>query len=186
MKNIAILGSGMAGSGAAYRFHQSGVATTTYDKAAQNGGHTASHSFPGGWLFDEGPHVSFTQDKRVQDLLAGNIDGRFETLSTKVNNYWRGHWIKHPAQINLHGLPTELVTQILVDFVAAQNKPEVPVANYEEWLRASYGDTFAETFPPQTQTRPSPCLIPAKSSSVLRSAPTRSASPSVRPARRAS
>ena len=153
MKNIAILGSGMAGSGAAYRFHQSGVATTTYDKAAQNGGHTASHSFPGGWLFDEGPHVSFTQDKRVQDLLAGNIDGRFETLSTKVNNYWRGHWIKHPAQINLHGLPTELVTQILVDFVAAQNKPEVPVANYEEWLRASYGDTFAETFPMEYTVR---------------------------------
>ena len=153
MKNIAILGSGMAGSGAAYRLHQSGMATTTYDKAAHNGGHTASHSFPGGWLFDEGPHVSFTQDKRVQDLLAGNIDGRFETLSTKVNNYWRGHWIKHPAQINLHGLPTELVTQILVDFVAAQNKPEVPVANYEEWLRASYGDTFAETFPMEYTVR---------------------------------
>jgi protoporphyrinogen oxidase len=147
MKNIAILGSGMAGCGAAYRLHQQGVATTTYDKASQNGGHTATHAFPGGWLFDEGPHVSFTQNTRIQDLLASNIDGRFETLSTKVNNYWRGHWVKHPAQINLHGLPTELVTKILVDFVEAQNKPEAPVANYEEWLRASFGNTFAETFP---------------------------------------
>ena len=78
MKKIAILGSGMAGCGAAYRLHQSGVATTMYDKASQNGGHTATHSFPGGWLFDEGPHVSFTQNTRIQDLLAANIDNRFE------------------------------------------------------------------------------------------------------------
>ena len=147
MKKIAILGSGMAGCGAAYRLHQSGVATTMYDKASQNGGHTATHSFPGGWLFDEGPHVSFTQNTRIQDLLAANIDNRFETLSTKVNNYWRGHWVKHPAQINLHGLPTDLVTKVLVDFIEAQQKPEAPVANYEEWLRASFGNTFAETFP---------------------------------------
>jgi protoporphyrinogen oxidase len=146
-KKVSILGSGMAGCGAAYQLHQAGVPTVMYDKAGQYGGHTASHSFPGGWLFDEGPHVSFTQDTRVQALLAGNIDQKFETLDTRVNNYWRGHWIKHPAQCNLHGLPPELVSRVLLDFVEAQNKPEAPVANYEQWLRASFGNTFAETFP---------------------------------------
>lgn len=147
MKKISILGSGMAGCGAAYSLHQAGVPTTMYDKARQHGGHTASHTFPGGWLFDEGPHVSFTQDQRIQDLLAANIGQQFETLDTRVNNYWRGHWIKHPAQCNLYGLPPELVTPVLLDFIAAQNRPEAPVANYEEWLRASFGNTFAETFP---------------------------------------
>ena len=147
MTKISILGSGMAGCGAAYSLHQAGVPTTMYDKARQHGGHTASHTFPGGWLFDEGPHVSFTQDQRIQELLAANIDQKFETLDTRVNNYWRGHWIKHPAQCNLYGLPPEVVTPVLLDFIAAQNRPEAPVANYEEWLRASFGDTFAETFP---------------------------------------
>lgn len=147
MKKISILGSGMAGCGAAYRLHRAGVPTTTYDKGHHHGGHTASHTFPGGWLFDEGPHVSFTQDQRIQELLASNIDQKFETLDTRVNNYWRGHWIKHPAQCNLHGLPPELVTRVLLDFIEAQKKPEAPVANYEEWLRASFGNTFAETFP---------------------------------------
>ena len=28
-----------------------------------------------------------------------------------MNNHWRGHWIKHPAQCNLHGLPTDLVVR---------------------------------------------------------------------------
>lgn len=147
MKTISILGSGMAGCGAAYRSHQAGVPTVMYDKHSHFGGHTASYTFPGGWIFDEGPHVSFTQEKRIQDLLATNIDGRFETLDTRVNNYWRGHWIKHPAQCNLHGLPAELVSRVLLDFIEAQQKPESPVANYEQWLRASFGNAFAETFP---------------------------------------
>lgn len=148
MKNIAILGSGMAGCGAAYRLNQLGLRPVMYDMHDHYGGHTASFEFPGGWVFDEGPHVSFTQEKRLQDLFAANIGGRFETLSTYVNNYWRGHWIKHPAQCNLHGLPAELVTRVLVDFIKAQqSQTDAPVANYEDWLRRSYGDTFAETFP---------------------------------------
>jgi len=147
MKKISILGSGMAGCGAAYHLHQAGIASTLYDQYDHFGGHTASYNFAGGWLFDEGPHVSFTQDKRIQELLAANIDGKFETLDTRVNNYWRGHWIKHPAQCNLHGLPADLVTRVLLDFIEAQKMPEAPVANYEQWLRASFGHTFAETFP---------------------------------------
>ena len=67
-----------------------------------------------------------------------------------VNNYWKGHWIKHPAQINLHGLPADLVTKILLEFVeVAQRAESPPIRNYEDWLRASFGKTFAETFPMQ-------------------------------------
>ena len=55
--------------------------------------------------FDEGPHVSFTKHERLQKLFADNVDNKYETLHTKVNNYWKGHWIKHPAQVNLYGLP---------------------------------------------------------------------------------
>ena len=147
MKNIAILGSGMAGFGAAYHLHHAGAATRMYDKHDHLGGHTASYQFDGGWTFDEGPHVSFTQDARIQQLLADNIEHRYETLTTSVNNYWKGHWIKHPAQCNLYGLPTDLVSRVLLDFIEAQQRPDAPVRNYEEWLRASFGNTFAETFP---------------------------------------
>jgi protoporphyrinogen oxidase len=138
----------MAGCGAAHRLHSSGVRSVMYDKNAYYGGHTSSHQFPGGWTFDEGPHVSFTKEKRIQELLAANIDGDFQTLATYVNNYWRGHWIKHPAQVNLHGLPPELIVRVLRDFIDAQHtRRDAKIANYEDWLRASYGDTFAETFP---------------------------------------
>jgi protoporphyrinogen oxidase len=150
MKRIAILGTGMAGFGAAHAAHRAGAQPVMYDMNDHIGGHTASYEFPGGWTFDEGPHVSFTDDVRIQDLLAANVDGAYVQARTKVNNYWKGHWIKHPAQINLHGLPADLITKILLQFVAVSQRTETPpVRNYEDWLRASFGDTFSETFPMQ-------------------------------------
>jgi protoporphyrinogen oxidase len=148
MKRIAILGTGMAGFGAAHAAHTAGVRPVMYEMHDHIGGHTASYEFPGGWTFDEGPHVSFTDNARVQELLAANVAGQYVEAKTKVNNYWRGHWIKHPAQINLHGLPAELLTKILLEFVEVAQRTETPpVRNYEDWLRASFGNTFAETFP---------------------------------------
>jgi len=148
MTNISILGTGMAGFGAANAARNAGLRPVMYDMHDHIGGHTASYRFPGGWTFDEGPHVSFTENSRVQDLLAANVDGKYEKFATRVNNYWKGHWIKHPAQINLYGLPAELVTRILLEFVEVSQRSEAPpVRNYEDWLRASFGNTFSETFP---------------------------------------
>ncbi len=150
MTELAVLGTGMAGFGAAYAAHNAGIRPRMYDMHDHIGGHTASLQLPGGWTFDEGPHVSFSDDKRVQDILANNVEGKFRQFATRVNNYWQGHWIKHPAQINLHGLPGDLVTKILLEFVEIDKRTAQPrVDNYEDWLRASFGNTFAETFPMQ-------------------------------------
>ena len=144
---VAIIGAGMAGYGAAHRLEEVGIRPVIFEARDHYGGHTASYRFEAGFTFDEGPHVSFTSDERMRALLADNIDGEFETIQARVNNYWRGHWIKHPVQVNLHGLPTDLVVRILRDFIDAQHAEPGPIANYEEWLRASFGDTLAETFP---------------------------------------
>src|SRR6185503_1682533 len=147
MSEICVLGTGMAGYGAAHRLREAGVRALLFDRKGHYGGHTASFEFEGKYVFDEGPHVSFTKEERLQKLFAASIDDRYETLRTKVNNYWKGHWVKHPAQVNLHGLPTDLVINVIKDFVEAQQKPPGEIVNYEQWLRASFGNTFAENFP---------------------------------------
>lgn len=144
---ISILGSGMAGCGAAYFCDSEGVETIMYDKHPYYGGHTASHQYESGFTFDEGPHISFTKVERIQNLFAENVNFQYETLKAYVNNYWKGYWIKHPAQCNLYGLPTDLVVQILQDFIEAQNTEPGAIHNYADWLLASFGKTFAETFP---------------------------------------
>jgi len=150
MEKVAILGSGMAGFGAAHRLQQEGIPTVTYDKNSYHGGHTASFKH-GGFIFDEGPHVSFTKHERLQQLFADCVDQKFEVIHSRPNNYWKGHWVKHPAVCNLHGLPSDLVVNCLRDFIEAQNNQQnvnmEQINNYANWLIASYGKTFAETFP---------------------------------------
>ena len=147
MARIAILGSGMAGFGAAHRLHTEGVASTMYEKRSHHGGHTTSYKHESGFVFDEGPHISFTKIERIKTLLAESVKQQYQEVRAYVNNYWKGHWIKHPAQRNLHGLPQELLMSILKDFIHALHHKQDPINNYAEWLIASYGKTFAETFP---------------------------------------
>jgi len=147
MEKIAILGSGMAGFGAAYRLHEEGIPSVVYDKNAYYGGHTASFRHENRFIFDEGPHVSFTKHERLQKLFADSVDQKYEVIRSRPNNYWKGSWIKHPAICNLYGLPHDLVVNVLRDFIQTQNEQQNPITNYADWLIASYGKTFAETFP---------------------------------------
>lgn len=144
---VAIIGSGMAALGADSRMRASGLTATLYDAADRPGGHTTTHFFEGGWAFDEGPHVSFTKDRRIQELLAEAVNGDFQTLAANVDNYWRGYRFKHPAICNMSGLPTDLVVDCIRDFVEASSTPGEEPADYQEWLLRAYGKTFAETFP---------------------------------------
>src|SRR5712692_6645524 len=149
MPNVAILGSGMAGFGAAYRLHAQGLTPVMYDKNAYHGGHTASFRSDSGFLFDVGPHISFTKDSRIQGLFADSVDQQYETVQINLNNYWRGHWPRHPVQLHLHGLPEDVIVKVIADFVEERQKPEQPVRNYADWLLTSFGQTFAELFPMQ-------------------------------------
>jgi protoporphyrinogen oxidase len=143
---IAIVGTGMAGLGAAHRLKETGLPAVLFDKNPYPGGHTASHASEG-FVFDEGPHVSFTSDERFRALLSQSVGGDYLQVDAQINNYWQGYWIRHPAITNLHGLPSDLVVRILQDFIASQNNPQPVINNYMDWLVASYGRTFAENFP---------------------------------------
>src|SRR5215831_9103999 len=149
MRNVVVLGSGMAGMGATYRLSADGLRPLLFEQHAHYGGHTMSFRNEQGFLFDLGPHISFTKDERIQKLLAGNVDQQYESIQVRLNNYWRGYWPTHPVQLHMHGLPQDLIVDIIDDFVAEQRGPDRTIRNYEDWLLASYGRKFAEQFPMQ-------------------------------------
>lgn len=151
MANIVVIGSGMAGFGASQFLNAEGVRPVLYEQSAYFGGHTASFRDEHGFLFDLGPHISFTKDPRIQDLFAGYVEQKYESVQINLNNYWRGIRIPHPAQLHLNALPKDLIVEIIADFVK-EHGVERPIANYEDWLVASYGRRFAELFP-MTYTR---------------------------------
>jgi protoporphyrinogen oxidase len=145
---IIVLGTGMAGLGASHRLKSEGIEAVLYDKNPHFGGHTASYNLDG-FIFDEGPHVSYTRLDRLRKLFEESVKGQYETVTVAVNNYWKRHWVKHPAITNLHGLPPEVVVNVLRDFMERPRIGADAIRNYEDWLMASYGRTYAETFPMQ-------------------------------------
>jgi len=142
--SVAVIGSGMAGMAAADRLAAAGVACDIFEALGEWGGHTRSFEREG-FVFDDGPHVSFTKDEAVRDLFNRGADEVLE-FPAFINNYFRTSWIKHPAQCHLYGLDPDLVTACIADFVRAQASPP-KLETYEDWCVAMFGKTFADNFP---------------------------------------
>src|SRR5262245_58380793 len=137
----------MAGFGASHRLTAEGERPVVYEKSAYMGGHTASFVDDKGFLFDLGPHISFTKDPRIQEMFARTVNGQYEAVQVKLDNIWRDRRLTHPVQLHLNGLPRDLIVEIVADFVRHQDATEKPIRHYEDWLVASYGRKFAELFP---------------------------------------
>lgn len=149
MTKIAVLGTGMSGFGAAHRLAKEPVDVVLYDKASFFGGQTVSYRSPSGFIFDKGPHVSFTKDERMQNILADAVDGQFETVQYQLENHWKGHRMPHPVQTHMHGLPVDVMARVIEDFAKQSTVENPQIRNYEDWLVAAYGRYFADNFPVQ-------------------------------------
>ncbi|MCI5969436.1 protoporphyrinogen/coproporphyrinogen oxidase [Helicobacter sp.] len=149
MKKIAVLGAGISGISAAFHAQKKHKDTqiTLYEKLNEWGGLCGGfyvNSSKGKFWFDNAVHLSLATDEYVKQT--------FENFSTPYKytpnmiNYYQGYWVKHPAQNNLFGLPTDIKVKALKDMIENTNKKE-DLQNFEEWLKAQYGTFFAENFP---------------------------------------
>ena len=143
-----ILGAGLAGLSAADHLSKKGIPFVIFEAKGHGGGHIHSEEVDG-FIWDEGPHVSFTKYKYVKDYFAENCGQHFLEYPTKPTNYFKGDWIMHPAQSNMYAIPEPLRSQSIKDIIKIRT--EIPVdyqpSNYEEWINFAFGKTFANNFP---------------------------------------
>ena len=98
-----------------------------------------------GFRFDRFVHFTFAKDEKIAELFAKSSP--LYAHPPVSYNYWRGCWLKHPAQNNLAPLPIEEKVKIIDSFVNRPRKDVAEISDYAEWLRVQYGDYFAENFP---------------------------------------
>jgi hypothetical protein len=148
-KSIVILGSGMAALGAAHRFHGAGVQTRALRQERLSPVATRpASSMTAGYRLRRRPAYLVLEGSQLPAVDRGQCGRRRTRRCTYVNNYYHGAWVKHPAQANLHNLPTELKTRCILDFIeASQDGTGRKPANYLEWLISVFGETFATHFP---------------------------------------
>ncbi len=142
MKSVAIIGAGLAGLAAAQRCQEKGLDYAVYEKNAYIGGHAYSHC-DNGFYFDEGPHISFSKDDQIKDLLAASVEQNYSEQKLKILNYWQGAWYQHPLLCHLYGLPTSLIQQIINDI---ENNTLSQTDNFKQWCYRYQGKTFSEQF----------------------------------------
>ncbi|WP_026903752.1 protoporphyrinogen/coproporphyrinogen oxidase [Pedobacter glucosidilyticus] len=140
-----ILGAGLSGISASYHLgHEDCI---VFEKNNYLGGHIHSEQI-NGFTWDEGPHVSFTKDEYVRELLADNVSQEFLEYPVETANYYHGNWIPHPSQSNLFALPEKLRAECLSDFLKTRNQLNNAIPkNYEEWLKLAFGEKFYQEFP---------------------------------------
>lgn len=144
MSNNVILGAGIAGISAAYHLKQKGENSVIFEKDNDWGGLCGFFEIDG-FRFDRFVHFTFAKDEKIAELFAKSSP--LYAHPPVSYNYWRGCWLKHPAQNNLAPLPIEEKVKIIDSFVNRPRKDVSEISDYAEWLRVQYGDYFAENFP---------------------------------------
>ncbi len=144
-RNIIILGAGLSGLSA--RFHLKDYTCEIFEKKNYAGGHINSERI-NEFVFDEGPHVSFTKHEYVKQLFAENTRQEFLEYPVETVNYFKGFWIPHPAQSNLYAVPEPLRTECLESFLNSRfNLENEIINNYADWLNEAFGEVFTKNFP---------------------------------------
>ncbi len=139
-----ILGSGISGISAGYHLKKTGEDVIIYEKDNDWGGLCAYFSIDG-FRFDKFVHFTFSDDEYINKIFEESSPTYAHPSVS--SNYYKGYWLKHPAQDNIAPLPVEEKVKIVKGFINRASKTVEEIENYEEWLRVQYGDYFAEKFP---------------------------------------
>lgn len=140
-----VLGAGMAGLGAVHTLHQKAIISKCLEKSDTYGGLCSSFTI-NGFCFDRFIHLSFSSIKEINEIFS-SVEGGFYRHKPNPSIFYKGKWIKHPAQNNLYALDDDEKTKIIEDFRKRPNVTEYKIENYEDLLRVQFGDYFAEHFP---------------------------------------
>lgn len=144
MENTVILGSGIAGVSAGYHLLKEGIPNVVYEKDNDWGGLCGNFTI-NGFRFDRFIHFTFTNDEYVYNMF--NDSSELYDHPAISNNYYKGYWLKHPAQNNLYTLPVDEKVKIIADFVKRPQMDVSEIENYAQWLECQYGEYFAHNFP---------------------------------------
>lgn len=139
--DIAILGSGIAGLGAAKRARELNRDAVIFESKGSTGG-LLDNFLIRGFRFDNAVHLSFGTETEVLALIDQT---QYFTHSSDAYCYDSPYRLKHPVQNNLYPLPAKDKARLIKSFVERPNLSNIE--NYNDWLRNQYGDIIAERFP---------------------------------------
>lgn len=143
MKTV-ILGGGLAGLSSAYHLNRLGIGSTIFEKESEAGGLCKSINLRG-FIFDHGPHLFFTRNRYVVELMYRLLEGNLGRKRSAAGQFSFRTYIGYPYLTNLYGLSRKIIEECIAGFKEVVKKEKNP-QNYHEWCYQWYGKGFAKHF----------------------------------------
>ena len=143
---VLIIGAGIAGTGAALRMEELKIPYTIIEKENRAGGLCRTES-KSGFLFDYTGHLLHFKNpefkKRILRILEGNIEYRERDAWIFSNTVFT----RYPFQMNLYGLPENVVIECLLHYCdAIYSKENQAPQTYEDWIIQNFGKGIGKHF----------------------------------------
>ncbi|HXU72548.1 MAG TPA: FAD-dependent oxidoreductase [Polyangia bacterium] len=141
---VVILGGGLTGISTAFHLRRPWLLV---EKEARLGGHARTDETRG-FHFDKTGHWLHLRDPYMKQLVQELLPGELVPVARKARIFSHGVLTRYPFQGNLHGLPPEVVSECLIDFVRAHNDPRSsePAKNFEDFCLKKFGAGISRHF----------------------------------------
>ena len=146
---VAVVGAGPTGLGAAWRLEELGQTSwRLHEASAGPGGLAASVVDPQGFTWDYGCHAFHSHYAYVDRLLDELLEGEWSWHRRATWIRIRERWIPYPLQNNLGRLPRDEVARCVDGLLEVRLASEghTPPKTFKEWLLASFGTGLYEVF----------------------------------------
>jgi protoporphyrinogen oxidase len=134
-----IIGAGLSGLSAAYHM---GSSYRVLEKEGEVGGLCRSVAMRG-YTFDLAPHIFFSGSQYVNGLVNELLNGDLIKQRRRAYIYLRGTYVEYPFEVNLHGLPQEVIDECIE---GARHRPEIQPRNFMEWIKSTMGKGVAKHY----------------------------------------
>lgn len=146
MAKVVIIGAGLTGLSAAYHLEQRGFTDyKLFEKESDVGGLCRS-VYQDGFTFDYTGHLLHASDDYFRELL-GNVVGlnNFNSIVRRSYIYSHDTYTNYPYQVNLFGLPTEVIVDCIQGYAERPYTTKKP-KNFYEWAHVNFGAGIAKHF----------------------------------------
>lgn len=146
MAKIVIIGGGLTGLSTAYHLEQRGFTDyQLYEKEATIGGLCRSIK-QDGFTFDFTGHLLHTSDPYFKNLLDQIVGlDQFNAINRRSYIYSHNTYTRYPYQINLHGLPPDVIADCIEGYVTKEQLKIKPSTFYS-WVLKTFGAGLAQHF----------------------------------------
>lgn len=145
MARIVIIGAGLTGLSTAYHLEQKGFYDYILLERQETVGGLCGSIEQDGFTFDYTGHLLHINDAYFKQFIETIVGlDFFNLIHRKSYVYSRDRYTLYPYQINLHGLPPDVIIDCITGFVerTAHKKRKT----FKDWVLAHFGAGFAKHF----------------------------------------